>query len=146
MRKLKFYGILPVVLLLSFAFASQIAVAAAMPLRASDYIDSIQTPIEPIGYGLVRIDFRITGTSLMQQLGATEIQIKEQVGSTWTTVRTYRYQDYPNLMGNNTIRHTGNITFPGIAGRTYMAHITFYAANAKGSETQVITTSPVTAN
>ncbi len=84
-------------------------------------------------------------TSIMNQLGVTEIQILEQNGTSWRTVEIYRYQDYPNLMGSNTLRHTGSITFPGIAGRTYVAHITFYAANAKGSETQVITTSSVTA-
>ena len=72
----------------------------------------------------------------MNQLGVTEIQVLEQNGTSWSTVRTFRYQNYPELMGYNTSRHSGSITFPGITGRTYMAYVTFYAANASGSESQ----------
>ncbi|HBK85054.1 MAG TPA: hypothetical protein DDZ53_03375 [Firmicutes bacterium] len=145
MRKSKLYSMVLVALLLSLTFSPQMATAAEIPLRASDYIDVFRASAQPIGYGLVRIDFQIAGTSVMNQLGASEIQIKEKTGASWTTVRTYRHESYPDLMGQNVLRHTGSITFPGIAGRTYVAHITFYAANTKGSETQVITTSSVTA-
>lgn len=145
MRKPRYYSILLVALLLSFAFSSHAAVAAEIPLRASDYFDSIQASLEPTGYGLVRIDFRVTGTSLMKQLGATEVQIKEKTATSWTTVRTYRYENFPDLMGYNVLQHSGSIVFPGIAGRTYVAHITFYASNASGSENQLVITSPATA-
>ena len=145
MKRAKLCSIILVVMLLGLAVVPQMVAANTEPLRASEYIFSRQAAAVPLNYGQIRFDFQITGTSIMNQLGVTEIQILEQNGASWKTVETYRYQDYPNLMGNNTLRHTGSITFPGIAGRTYVAHITFYAANAKGSETQVITTSSVTA-
>lgn len=144
MKRAQVYGAVLGVLL-SLTFSCQIAMAASSPLRASDYIVNQHTTIQPIGYGLARIDFQVTGAASMHQLGVTEIQIKEKTGTSWTTVRTYRYENYPDLMGHNVLRHSGSITFPGIAGRTYVAHITFFAADANGDESQVITTSPITA-
>lgn len=81
----------------------------------------------------------------MRQLGISQIQILERTGTIWKTVETYRYQNYPSLMGNNALMHTGSITYQGSSSRTYMAYVTFYAANAKGSETQELTIPSFTA-
>ncbi len=144
MKRAKLHSIVLAVMLFGLAVTPQMATAIAEPFRASEYINSCRASGQPLNYGLVRIDFQVAGTSVMNQLGVTEIQIKEKTGTSWNTVRTYRYENYPELMGHNLSRHTGSITFPGIAGRTYIARVTFYAADANGDESQIITTSSVT--
>lgn len=125
-------------MLLGLAVLPQMVAANTEPMRASEYIFSRQAAAVPLNQGQIRFNFQITGTSIMNQLGVTEIQVLEQNGTSWSTVRTFRYQNYPELMGYNTSRHSGSITFPGITGRTYMAYVTFYAANTSGSETQEV--------
>lgn len=144
MKRVQIYGAILGVLL-SLAFSCHSAVAESTLPQASEYIAAASASLKPAGYGFVRADFQITGTFVMRQLGAAEIQIEEQTGNSWTTVRTYRYENYPSLVGNNVLRHTGGITFPVVAGRTYRARIIFYAANAGGSEKQEFTTFPITA-
>lgn len=136
MRRTKLYSIIAAAMLLGLVVVPQMVTANIEPLRASDYINTYKVTAHPLNYGQIRFDFQVTGVSLMTQLGVSQIQILEKTGTTWATVATYRYQDYPILMGYNTSRHSGSITFPGITGRTYMAYVTFYAANASGSESQ----------
>lgn len=144
MKRAKLYSVIAAVLL-GLAIIPQIVAANTEPMRASEYISFYNAYAQPLNNGQVRFDFQITGVSVMRQLGVSQIQILEKTGTTWKTVETYRYHNYPSLMGNNTLMHTGSITFQGSSNRTYMAYVTFYAANAKGSETQELTIPSFTA-
>ena len=81
MKSAKLYSAIAALVLLGLAVVPLMVAANMEPLRASDYINAFKATAHPLNYGLIRLDFQVTGDSHMSQLGVTMIQIKEQVGS-----------------------------------------------------------------
>ena len=70
----------------------------------------------------------------MDVLGVSEIVIyRSQDQETWRKMRTYKMEDYPQMIDTNTFAHTGYVTYGyASSGYYYTALVTFYARNSAG--------------
>lgn len=114
---------------------------AVMPC-ASAYIEAYHGSISPQGNGKIKINFSITGTGRMDDIGVTSIVLYESEDNyDWFAVKTYYSSSYSNLMGSNTGSHASSVTYQGTAGYYYEAHICFSASDETGGDAcQIYTT------
>ena len=70
----------------------------------------------------------------MQELGVSEIALYESADQqSWTKVKTYTMDAYPQMVAQNTSSHGGYVPYDtAITGYYYTARITFYAKNSRG--------------
>lgn len=126
---------LTIMVLFTTVFATDIAP------YASKYISSYDRYIWRNTDGSIGVEFDITGTGTMDQIGATKIVIQRQSGNSWIDVKTYTSSTTSALMGTNTYYHTASVTYYGAtSGYSYRARISIYAGNSSGSDSRVITT------
>jgi hypothetical protein len=116
---------------------------AVEPTRASDYLDFYSAYVYAEGGGLVSVWFDVTATGTMDEVGAITILLQESSNnSTWSTVKTFLYTDYPNMMKYNRIDCVSGVYYSGIAGRYYRAYVTVWAGKGgNGDSRQILTTS-----
>lgn len=110
---------------------------------SSSYFASFQLYIRYTGTQ-VRIWFDLTGTRVMDTLGVSEIVLERSVNNaTWTTVKTYSPDDYPQMLEYNTASCVNHVTYEGSRYYYYRAYITLYAKSGSGQATMCRYTSPV---
>lgn len=87
----------------------------------------------------VNVYFYIVGRDFMDKIGATEIRIFEQNGTTWSRVKTFDSDDsqYTSDMINiNNYIKSSHVTYTeGSASKNYYAIVYFYAEKDGGSDT-----------
>lgn len=100
--------------------------------QSNSYIWTTTVGIVPLGSGKIEIDFSVTATGKMTDLGATRVTVYKENG---TIVATYIYTDpgYGYMIGHNKSTHTASVTYQGSTGQRYYAIVTFYAGNLNGS-------------
>lgn len=114
--------------------------------QASEYIFKTTTAIGALGGGKIEVDFSITATDEMKDVGALQVDIYE-VGVS-EPVWSHHYTDpgYGYLMGHNTGSHTEAVLYYGTSGHTYYANVTFYAGeHGEAGDLHIMGTSYVTA-
>lgn len=127
--------------------AGAFAAAPVEPMQpqASEYISETTTAIEALGGGKVEVDFSITATKPMKDVGALqvdiyEVDVKDPVWSHYYTNPGYGY-----FMGHNTSSHTESVLYYGEKGHQYYGYVTFYAGedgvagDVHGMSTVIIT-------
>ncbi len=88
------------------------------------------------GGGLVKttgnnfeIRYSVTTAQVVDELGAFMIQLSKSTDQvTWYRAEVYYSYDYPEMMQEDTITHSGYFTFTGQTGYYYKAIITYYAS------------------
>ena len=126
----------------SFAFAVEYS------SKASSYISSYSASVSATGRGGISIYFDIVGTGAMDSIGATTIELYQKIGSAWYLAQTFSYTSSAyasTMMGYKTGMKYGKITYSGVAGREYYAHVYLTAAKGGGSDSRLKITSSVTA-
>ena len=100
--------------------------------QANSYIAKTTVGIAPLGNGKIEIDFAVTATNLMPDVGATRVTIYREGG---TIVATYIYTDpgYGYMMGHNRVSQTATVTYQGVSRQRYYAIVSFYSGNLNGS-------------
>lgn len=96
--------------------------------QASEYIAQTTTGIIYLGGGKISVDYDITATDEMKDVGALRVDIYE-VGVT-KPVWSHHYEDlgYGYLMGHNTSSYSRSVTYDKAEpGHEYYANVTFYA-------------------
>ncbi len=87
----------------------------------------------------VNVYFYIVGCNFMDKIGATEIRIIEQNGTTWSRVKTFDSNDsqYTSAMiDTNSGVLSSHVTYTeGSASKNYYAIVYFYAEKDGGSDT-----------
>lgn len=87
----------------------------------------------------VNVYFYVVGCNFMDKIGATEIRIFEQNGTSWNRVKTFDSNDsqYTSAMiGTNTGIKSSHVTYTeGSASKNYYAIVYFYAEKDGGSDT-----------
>ena len=117
-----------------------------MQPQASEYIAQTTTAVVALGGGKIEVDFDITATDEMKDVGALEVKIYEVgvEGPVWS----HHYTDpgYGYLMGHNTGSHSEAVLYYGTAGHTYYAIVKFFAgAHGEAGDIHVMDTVYVTA-
>ena len=115
--------------------------------RASEYFSCTAVYATALDDGEVLIEYDIDPTHTMLECGARVIWIYEgQNNSGYEIVRTYRMEDYPDMIQHDTIIGDGEVTYPGTPGKDYYALVGVYAKDQYGSETIYFETNVVTAH
>lgn len=109
--------------------------------EGSAYISNYVTNMAAGSSGKVTVWYQITGTEQMDEIGAIKIVIYEN----GTQVKTYKYTDTAGMMSYNIGIHGGGITYSGIVGKTYYAHVTYQAGKDGGWDNRSVDTNTVTA-
>ena len=88
--------------------------------------------------------FDVTGTHSMQEIGANLIKVQQSSdGENWTTVWTFRRDNYPAMICENTICHAECLTYVAARGYYYRAIIELYAKDSYGEGYVHEYTSPI---
>lgn len=100
--------------------------------QSNSYIWTTTVGIAPLGNGKIEVDFSVTATRPMPDVGATRVTIYNESGK---SVAIYRYTDlgYGYMMDHNSGKHTASVTYQGVSGQRYYAIVSFYAGNLNGS-------------
>lgn len=100
--------------------------------QANSYIFKTTVGIVPLGSGKIEVDFSVTATGKMPDVGATRVTIYREGG---IVVATYKYTDsgYSYMIDHNTSTHGGTVTYQGVSGLRYYAVVTFFAGTLGGS-------------
>lgn len=126
-------------LALSLFLCAGVSVKAA-ETRASLYLTAYSAYIYSEGNGKISVWFEVEPTRTMEEVGVLTIRLQEQApnSSTWTTVKTYSYVDYPDLLGSNTNYHWGHVDYEGIVGYSYRAYVTVWAGENGDGDSRII--------
>ena len=129
------------IVILVLAFILPINALALEP-RASDYLEAYRAYIYPAGWGKVQVWVEVSGTAVMDEIGALEIQLFESKDNeTWTWVKTFEYQDYSDMLGYDDFSHTGHVEYGGTIGRYYKAYVCVWAGKDGAGDTRYFWTS-----
>lgn len=111
--------------------------------QSSQFLGHYTAYIKTSGSKLT-VYYNVVGTTTMDQIGATRIIVyKSKDKSTWTSMRTYTYREYSNLLGTNTIMYGSHVNYSGTTGYYYRAVVTIYAEKDGGCDSRLYTTSSV---
>lgn len=116
--------------------------------RASSYFAAYDWWASAVDDAEVEVGFNVTAPRVMNQLGATKIEILRKSGSNWISVETYKNTDsgMDYLYESDCARHTADVYFQGTAGKEYRAFITLKAEDDDGSEAKTVVTNIVQAH
>lgn len=137
-----------VVLALVFALSiAPAAYASVQDIQASEYLASYSAYIYPEGGGDMSIWFDVQGTKTMDEIGALSIRMQEKPSgsSTWTTVKTYSYTNYPDMLGYDDNFYSSSVDYSGKSGYSYRAEVTVWAGKDGNGDSRVILTDAVIA-
>ena len=113
------------VFLLAF-FSCSLCVPASASVYSSEYLNRYSGSITAQGGGEIKISFSVAGMKQLDELGASEIVVEKKVGSSWTEVKTYTNDDYPELSTTNAFYYSNYVFYQGVAGTEYRAKITIF--------------------
>jgi len=131
------------VLAVLFSFGAPLASATELQIVpfASSYLDSYSAYVYSAGSKNVQVWFTVTGCTTVGQLGALTVILQESTnGTTWQTVKTFSYVDYPGILAYNTGLHSGSVSYSGISGRYYKAYVTVWGGTGNNGDSRQIAT------
>ena len=131
-----------VTLVLILAMVGSSTAYAAVESNA--YISSFGAAAYSNGDGTITIDFTVSGTGKMEDIGASQIYIYTSGGQLVRGIY-YTSPKYSNMMTHNTSFHYSYVTIALTPGTSYYAVVTLYAGKDGGYGTQNYVTNTVTA-
>lgn len=123
--------------LICVLFTPTVAFAAVRPPiepQASDYLAGYYGYVSKSGNTIQPV-FGVSGTGMMEKIGATEIYLYESTdGVNYTMVKSFRHANYSNMMAYNTSGHASYMSYSGNANYTYKAYICVFAGRNGGGD------------
>lgn len=118
------------------------AVVETVQPRASAYLDNYGAYVYLPGNGEVQVYFNVTGTGIMDELGALSIKIYESTdGVNWYWKDTFMHDLTPGMLSYNDNVHAGHVTYNGVAGRYYKAYVCIWGGKDGQGDTRYFWTS-----
>ena len=112
--------------------------------RSSAYFAVLKTYITRPSDTQIQIWFDVTGKDSMDKIGVNEIKLQRSVNNaTWTTIKTYTPDDYPQMLEYNTVSCANYVPYTGSMYYYYRAYVTFYAKKGTGWGEMYLYTSPI---
>ena len=87
------------------------------------------------GNGKVSVQYDISGTGVMDEIGVKTITIYEN----GVSVKTFTYTTTPSMMAYNKSSHYGSVSYNGVSGKSYYAIVTFWAGKQGGGDSRTPT-------
>ena len=101
--------------------------------RASHYIMRTCVYLDKIASIQFNIWYEVIALGIMDEVGAYSIRVQESIdGQSWTTVKTFYASSTPSMAIQNDMGHSGYVTYTGVLGRYYRAHIILFARSGSG--------------
>ena len=103
--------------------------------RESMFFSSYCTFLAPGDHYAVEVWFDVDSNGgQMDEIGATMIELYESKDmESWTKVKIFLAEDYPQMIDYNTGSHTGHVTYyASMPTYYYRACVTYYAKNSTG--------------
>lgn len=133
----KLVRVICMLLVCSLLFAAPAQAASTTESRASSFFSSYATDLYKATSSSFQIWFDVVANagSSLQVLGVSEIIVYRSADQqSWTKMRTYTMENYPQLIDQNTSYHSSYVTYNyATTGYYYRARITFYAKNSTGT-------------
>ena len=111
--------------------------------RASSYFMSGSAYFNVISDSKFEIWFDVTALSIMDELGASKIELERSSdGVNWTPVKTFYKANYPQMLDpdDTSITYSGYVTYTYTSGYYYSATVTLYAKKGNGTGSMEVTT------
>lgn len=120
-----------------------LSTAAFAAMEASQYLSYYDAYITRSG-NTVKVYIDVVGTGVMDQIGATEINLYERANnsSSWTLVQTYLYTDpayASDMMDTHASFKYDYVSYAGNSSYQYKAIVTVYAEKNGGSDSKTVT-------
>lgn len=123
------------ILVLSMIVAFPVGAESQAESRASAFFSSYGASLYKTSSTSFQVWFDVdSNLATMDEIGVSYIEIyRSSDQNSWTLMRTYEMDDYPEMIDENTSSHTGYVTYPvATPGFYYCAYVTFYAKNNTG--------------
>lgn len=132
--------------ILAMALMVPVSVSAAAPEtvmpRASDYLMGYTAYVCAMGNGELEIWFEVTGTGTQEYLGVLSIYLYESTDNVnWYWVKTYRNNEYEQMLLTNAWQNIDYVPYEGVAGRYYKAYVGIWGGPDPGGDSRYIWTS-----
>ena len=131
----KLVRVICMILVCSLVFAVPAQAASVTGTRASAFFSAYGTDLYKTSSSSFQIWFDVDANiATMDVLGVSEIIVYRSADQqSWTKMRTYTMDNYPQMVAYNTSSHGGYVTYNyATTGYYYRAYITFYAKNSTG--------------
>lgn len=103
--------------------------------RGSMFFSSYCTYLAPGDHYAVEVIFDVNANGgRMDEIGTIMIELYESKDQeSWTKVKIFEAEDYPQMLDYNSGSHTGYVTYyASMPTYYYRAYVTFYAKNSTG--------------
>lgn len=132
--------------ILVMALMVPVSVSAAAPEtvmpRASDYLMGYTAYVCAMGGGDLEIWFEVAGTATQEYLGVLSIYLYESTDNVnWYWVKTYRNNEYEQMLLTNAWEVIDYVPYEGVAGRYYKAYVGIWGGPDPGGDSRYIWTS-----
>ena len=124
-----------IILACSLLLAVPAQAAETAEPRASYFFSYYGTDLYKTSSSSFQIWFDVTSNVVtMDVLGVSEIIVYRSADQqSWTKMVTYKMENYPEMVAQNTEDYAGYVTYYyATPGYYYTAYITFYAKNSRG--------------
>ncbi len=134
-------------LILAVAIFSILSTSVFAAVNTNEYISSGGGYIHRWGPGDISVEFDVTGTGIMDTIGAHRVTVFKMTGDSPNTahddlVATYYYTTYPGMMITDDFFYAGSIRLQVEPGYQYYAVIIFYATLDGGGDDMAFSTKP----
>lgn len=119
-------------ILLGLIFVTLLGTVAFAGTQANHYVASTSVIVDAPGKGVIDVDFSITGTGTMKDIGALRVDLYNEDG-TWYAKHEYTDKGYDDMMTTDDFCHGGVVSFDCVKGNTYFARVYYFAGDLNGS-------------
>ena len=118
--------------------------------NSNAYISMVSAYVHKWGAGDISVEYTITGTDMMDTIGAHRITVYKMIGETPDSgkdelVATYWHANTPGMMTTDTFFYSNSIRLKVETGHFYYAVLVFYASLDGGGDNMPFSTKPVPA-
>lgn len=100
---------------------------------SSAFFSSYDSELRNPTINIIQIWIDVEGNGKMDEIGASVIYMERSSdGVNWTTVQTYRSENYLQMIEEDTGINCSYVTHYGTYGYYYRAYVTFYAKKGTG--------------
>ena len=132
------------ILAMVMVLAAPVFAAETVEPKASDFFMSSSVYLSNVSGTLFTACFDVTGTGMMDAIGANFIKIQRSSdGVNWTTVLTCPKENYLYLVDYNTTTHAASVRVNVTGGYYYRAYIELYAKKGVNTGTMDCYTSQI---
>ena len=126
----RFVRVVCMILVLASVMTMPAYAAEVADSRASNYFMSSSAYFNVISGSEFEIWFDVTAVGLMDELGASKIELERSSdGVNWSPVKTFYSSNYPQLLDpdDTSFTYSGYVTHTYTSGYYYCATVTLYA-------------------